>query len=235
VRCGGWKSARGVSLPPDARCLLPHSAAALARHMALAVYSGSVWRAATAGNLEEVLAACALGSRIALNLALFIAADKGHSHIVEALLTDSRADPAEFNSDALFRAACNGHTRVVQALLADGRADPAAPGRAVFSGAAVSGHTAVVSALLADRRADPARCASVSLRNAVLYSRLDIVQALLADGRADPDLVTLPAFRPCITWAVEGARRWRRRRGWIRASMAAALIHIPRVAVSGSA
>jgi hypothetical protein len=130
--------------------------------------------------------------------ALVIAACKGHTGIVCALLADGRADPAATQCYALGRASFHGHVDIVRALLADGRVDPAASGCAALDLAAQNGHAEIVRVLLADRRADPAARDSSALHSAAQAGHTEIIHALLLDGRVDPASRNNAALRDAV-------------------------------------
>ena len=110
---------------------------------------------------------------------------------LRGLLGDGREDPCAYHSLALRYAAYHGFDRVLQALLTDGRADPTA-------------------------RNDDA------LRYDARYCfDAPVVRALLADGRSDPGGIVRSRCSEYNWPLVQAAVRWRRRRQWLRAGMAA--------------
>ena len=86
------------------------------------------------------------------DLALYMAAEKGHLKLIELLLKDSRIDPTAHHSVALRWAARFGHFDVVKALLDDGRADPSAREYEAVHISAENKHYDVVDLLMQDPR-----------------------------------------------------------------------------------
>jgi Ankyrin repeats (3 copies) len=140
------------------------------------------------------------------NTVFMLAAERGHTSVVELLLADPRVDKIfidHANSvgsyTALLLAAQHGHTSIVELLLADPRVDKACIDRAneygetAMSYAAINGHTSVVELLLADPRVDKAsldhdivsKHRETALMRAARYGHTSIVELLLAHPCVD--------------------------------------------------
>lgn len=87
------------------------------------------------------------------NDAITWASSRGHVEVVQALLTNGRADPGIWDNLSIQIASINGHLAVVRALVADGRANPCGNNNNAIRSAGRQGHVQVVRLLLADGRA----------------------------------------------------------------------------------
>jgi Ankyrin repeats (3 copies) len=86
------------------------------------------------------------------NLALLMAAHRGHTAIVKLLLRDPRFDPSVSDNQAVRWAAYHGNSAIVELLLRDRRVDPSAGNNDAAASAFTTGHTAVLERLLCDAR-----------------------------------------------------------------------------------
>jgi hypothetical protein len=120
-----------------------------------------------------------------LDVAVEVAAEKGHVDVVEYLLRDAMFDPSAFCNRAIRLAAREGHLAVVERLLQDKRVDPSADNNYAVRWAAYNGHLAVVKRLLQDVRVDPAANDNWAVRVAAANGHFAIVDRLLEDDRVD--------------------------------------------------
>ena len=161
--------------------------------------SAELRAAAEAGSLEDVLALVAAAAPVDApeagghrRTALFIASQRGHLAVAEALLAaGADKDTAKDNGvTALFIASQNGHLAVVQALLAAGADKDTANdnGATALVIASQQGHLAVAEALLAAGAEKEAKAQGgfTALYVASEQGHLAVAQALLAAG-ADKD------------------------------------------------
>lgn len=119
-------------------------------------------------------------------ISIRIAAQLGHTLVVQLLLAEPSIDPGASNNGAIAVAAEFGHDGVVTLLLKDPRVDPSVDNNFPLRMACTKGHLAVVQRLLNDPRVDPTASLSDALRLACLKNHLDIAAALIEDGRVDP-------------------------------------------------
>lgn len=138
---------------------------------------------------------------------LRLAAENGHTAVVNILLADHRVDPTQNDShgaNALYHAARNGHTNTVAALLRDGRINPSPPtihSETPLIVAAANGHAGVVSALIADPRVSDLNRADyrgmTPINVAAANGHTEVVTTLLATGdRVDRNLATATGETP---------------------------------------
>ncbi|GBG34276.1 Ankyrin-2 [Hondaea fermentalgiana] len=122
------------------------------------------------------------------NAAICLAAQKGYTEIVEALLADGRADPACAENDPIRYASRGGHVDVVRALLQDPRVDPCARDCEALIWAVEAGDETIMRLLVEESagRVDPAAGNHAYLMWAIALNKADTVERLLKDPRVNP-------------------------------------------------
>jgi hypothetical protein len=114
---------------------------------------------------------------------LRVACSKGHTPVVQLLLTDPRVDPSAECQEAIIVASQEGREDLIELLLNDPRVDPSAQKQIALRHASYFGFDKIVRRLMNDPRVDPSVCNQDALRWARRRGHDRVVQVLLTDPR----------------------------------------------------
>lgn len=116
------------------------------------------------------------------NRGLMLAAENGHSSVIECLIDDKRVNPADNDNEAIISASTLGDTRALEVLLLDNRVDPSVSRSHPVFIASLIGNINALELLLSDCRVDPSDANNRSIVWAVKNKRNNIIDRLLKES-----------------------------------------------------